>query len=189
YLEKARAFADPAQARVIADLIRFYRTGDPNDWLQFGGDWVRNDAAVDFANGFIEVYRDARGAKGSAQSFVTVTDKPVTDAMVKLAQNAALFERAAPWAPEYKKQTFQPPVVKAVEVLIETGDFHVTTIGDNLPNENEIHEKYGTKNFLFVGSSHALGRARGLKMTQEFASTPEEVRRQDMYGEQADDLK
>jgi dipeptidyl-peptidase III len=82
-----------------------------------------------------------------------------------------------------------PPVVKAVEVLVETGDFHVTTIGDNLPNENEIHEKYGTKNFLFIGSSHALGRARGGKIAQEFASSPEEAQRQEKYGEQADDLK
>src|SRR6267142_6201400 len=188
YLEKARAFADPAQAQVIADLIRFYQTGDPNDWLQFGGDWVRNDAAVDFANGFIEVYRDARGAKGSSQSFVTITDKPVTDAMVKLAQNAALFERAAPWAPEYKKQTFQPPVVKAVEVLIETGDFHVTTIGDNLPNENEIHEKYGTKNFLLLRSSHALSAASDEQMTSEFVGSPEAQARARKFGDEAEDL-
>ena len=67
FLERARLVADPAQAAVIADLIRFYQTGDPNDWLQFGGDWVRNDATVDFANGFIEVYRDPRGAKGSSR--------------------------------------------------------------------------------------------------------------------------
>jgi dipeptidyl-peptidase-3 len=187
YLEKARAAAEPAQAQVIADLIRFYQTGDPKDWLQFGGDWVRNDASVDFVNGFIEVYRDARGAKGSSQSFVTVTDKPVTDAMVKLAQNAALFERAAPWDPKYKKQTFQPPVVKAVEVLIETGDFQVTTIGDNLPNENEIHEKYGTKNFLFLGSSHALSAAAA-KMIDEFASSAQEVQRAHRYGREAEDL-
>ena len=189
YLAKAQAVADPAQAKVIADLIRFYQTGDPKDWLQFGADWVRNDAQVDFANGFIEVYRDARGAKGSSQSFVTITDKPVTEAMTKLAQNAAYFEQKAPWDAKYKRQSFQAPVVKAVEVLIETGDFHVSTIGDNLPNENEIHEKYGTKNFLFVGSSHAIGRARGSKITQEFASSAEEVQRQDKYGEQADDLK
>lgn len=84
FLEKAKAVADAAQAKVIADLIRYYQTGDPKDWLQFGTDWVQNDAQVDFANGFIEVYRDARGAKGSSQSFVTVTDKPVTEAMVKL---------------------------------------------------------------------------------------------------------
>jgi dipeptidyl-peptidase-3 len=189
YLEKARAVADPAQARVIADLIRYYQTGDPKDWLQFDADWVRNDAQVDFTNGFIEVYRDARGAKGSSQSFVTVTDRPVTNAMAKLSQNAAYFEQKAPWDTKYKRQAFQPPVVKAVEILIETGDFHVTTIGDNLPNENEIHEKYGTKNFLFTGSSHALGRARGGKLAQEFASSPEEAQRQEKYGEEADDLK
>ena len=130
---------------------------------------------MDFANGFIEVYRDPRGAKGSSQSFVTVTDKPVTDAMVKLAQNASYFEGKAPWAAAYKKETFQPPVVKAVEVLIETGDFHVTTIGDNLPNENEIHEKYGTKNFLFLGSSHALDAASADKTLEEFAASKEEI--------------
>ena len=187
YLEKARLAADPAQATVIADLIRFYQTGDRNDWLKFGGDWVRNDATVDFANGFIEVYRDPRGAKGSSQSFVTITDRPVTTAMVKLAQNAAYFEEKAPWDAKYKKRDFQPPVVKAVEVLIETGDFHVTTIGDNLPNENEIHEKYGTKNFLFLGSSHALSAAAGGAI-DEFAASPEEIQRSKKYSEEAEDL-
>jgi dipeptidyl-peptidase-3 len=187
YLQHARENADPAQATVIADLIRFYQTGDPKDWLQFGADWVRNDAAVDFANGFIEVYRDPRGAKGSSQSFVTITDKPVTNVMTKLAQNAAYFEDKAPWDGKYKKTNFQPPVVKAVEVLIETGDFHVTTIGDNLPNENEIHEKYGTKNFLFLGSSHALDAAAGSSI-DEFAASAEEAARVKQYGEQAEDL-
>jgi dipeptidyl-peptidase-3 len=186
-LEKARAVAEPAQATVIADLIRFYQTGDRNDWLKFGGDWVRNDATVDFANGFIEVYRDPRGAKGSSQSFVTITDKTVTTAMVKLASNAAYFEDKAPWDAKYKKRDFQPPVVKAVEVLIETGDFHVTTIGDNLPNENEIHEKYGTKNFLFLGSSHALsGAATGA--IDAFGASPEEIARSKKYSEEAEDL-
>ncbi|PYQ72724.1 MAG: peptidase M49 [Acidobacteria bacterium] len=189
HLERARAVADPAQARVIGDLIRYYQTGERSDWLQFGGDWVRNDATVDFANGFIEVYRDARGAKGSAQSFVSITDKPVTDAMTKLAQNAAYFEEKAPWAPKYKKQAFSPPVVKAVQLLVETGDFHVTTIGDNLPNENEIHERYGTKNFLFLGSSHALSAASAAKIGGEFIASAEEAERDRKYGELAEDLK
>ncbi len=188
YLENARAVADPAQAQVIASLIRFYQTGERKDWIQFGAEWVRNDAPVDFANGFIEVYRDPRGAKGSSQSFVTITDKPVTDAMVKLAQNASYFENAAPWAAPYKRQTFQSPVVKAVEVLIETGDFHVTTIGDNLPNENEIHERFGTKNFLFLGSSHALTAASAGPTLSEFASSKEEVDRGTKHGEEAEDL-
>ena len=187
YLEKARDVADPAQATVISDLIRFYQTGEPKDWLQFGGDWVRNDATVDFANGFIEVYRDARGAKGTSQSFVTITDKPVTIVMVNLAKNAAYFEDKAPWDPKYKKRDFTPPVVKAVEVLIETGDFHVTTIGDNLPNEQEIHQKYGTKNFLFLGSSHALSAAASGTI-DEFAASPEEAQRGKKYGEEAEDM-
>ena len=188
YLEKARAVADPKQAQVIADLIRFYQTGDFPDWLKFGADWVQDDSPVDFANGFIEIYRDARGAKGSSQSFVSVTDKPVTDAMVKLSGNAEYFERRAPWDDKYKKIGVQPPVVKAVETLIETGDFHVTTIGDNLPNENEIREKYGSKNFLFTSSTRALNDATGFKSLEEFAATPEEIARGKKYGNEAEDL-
>jgi dipeptidyl-peptidase III len=188
YLEKACAAAEPKQAQVIADLIRFYQTGDFQDWLKFGADWVQDNSPVDFANGFIEIYRDARGAKGSSQSFVSVTDKPLTDAMVKLAENAQYFEQKAPWDDKYKKIGVQPPVVKAVETLIETGDFQVTTIGDNLPNENEIREKFGSKNFLFTGSSRALNDAGGFKSLEEFAATPEQIERGKKYGDEAEDL-
>jgi len=188
YLEKARAVADPKQAQVIADLIRYYQTGDPNDWLKFGADWVRDNSPVDFANGFIEIYRDARGAKGSSQSFVSVTDKPVTDSMVKLSGNADYFEQKAPWEEKYKKRGLRPPIVKAVETLVETGDFHVTTVGDNLPNENEIREKYGSKNFLFTSSTRALNNATGFKSLEEFAATPEQTARGKKYGNEAEDL-
>src|SRR5207247_6624290 len=87
-----------------------------------------------------------------------------------------------------KKHALQPPVVKAVEVLIGAGDFHVTTIGDNLPNDNEIHEKYGTKNFLLLGSSHALSAASSDRMLEEFAASREEIARGAKYGEEAEDL-
>ena len=187
-LEKAQSFADPQQAKVIGDLVRFYQSGDFKDWLEFGSDWVQNNATVDFANGFIEVYHDARGAKGSSQSFVTITDKAVTDTMVKLAANAEYFEQKAPWDAKYKKHSFTPPVVKAVETLVETGDFAVSTIGDNLPNENEIHEKYGTKNFLFTGSTRALNEAEGTSAITEFAATPQEAARAQKYGDEAEDL-
>jgi len=187
-LEKARGFADPQQARVIGALIRYYQTGDFADWLNFGAAWVQDNATVDFANGFIEVYRDARGAKGSSQSFVSITDKPVSDLMAKLADNAEYFEQKAPWDPKYKKHSFTPPVVKAVETLIESGDFHVNTIGDNLPNENEIHEKYGTKNFLFTGSTRAFDQAVGTSALEEFAASPEEIARGRKYGVEAENL-
>ena len=80
YLTKAIPYADTHQQMVIRDLIRYYQTGDPKDWLKFDGDWVQDNSPVDFANGFIEVYMDARGAKGTSQSFVSITDfvqKPV----------------------------------------------------------------------------------------------------------------
>ena len=72
---------------------------------------------------------------------------PLTTAMKKLAENAGYFEQKAPWDPKYKRESFKLPVVKAVETLIETGDFSVSTIGDNLPNENEIHETIRLEEF------------------------------------------
>jgi dipeptidyl-peptidase-3 len=188
YLEKAAEVAEPAQAQAIRGLIRFYQTGDPNDWIRFGTDWVQNNAPVDFANGFIEVYRDARGAKGTSQSFVTVTDQRVNAMMLKIADGAQYFEDRAPWAPQYRKRGVKPPLAKAVETLIETGDFHVTTVGDNLPNENEIHEKYGSKSFLFTGSSRALSRASGTKSLYEFAASREEYLICEKYQDEAEDL-
>jgi dipeptidyl-peptidase-3 len=108
--------------------------------------------------------------------------------MTKLAQNASLFEQAAPWDPKYRRQSFQAPVVKAIDVIVQTGDFHVSTIGENLPNENEIREKYGSKNFLLQGSSHAISSAVATKALREFAGSPEEAARVETYGEEAEDL-
>jgi dipeptidyl-peptidase-3 len=188
YLEKARAHADPAQAKVIGDLIRYYQTGEYADWIQFGIDWVQNNGPVDFANGFIETYRDARSAKGTSQSFVCITDQKLSSAMLKIAGNAQYFEERAPWDARYKQQNARPPVAKAVETIVETGDFHVTTIGDNLPNENEVHEKYGSKSFLFTGSSRAFDDAMGYTSLEEFAASPQEIERTKKYGRQAEEL-
>jgi dipeptidyl-peptidase-3 len=188
YLDKARLYAEPDQAAVIGDLIRYYQTGEFKDWLEFGGAWVRNNSPVDFINGFIEVYRDARGAKASSQSFVSITDEKLSGAMLKIAANAQYFEERAPWLAQYKKQGVTPPVAKAVETVVETGDFHVTTIGDNLPNEDEIREKIGSKSFLLSSSSHALDQAQGDAMIDEFAASPQEIARYKKYGTVAQDL-
>jgi dipeptidyl-peptidase-3 len=188
FLERAAEVAEPAQAKAIRDLIVYYQTGDPKDLLQFDQDWVQNNATVDFANGFIEVYRDARGEKGTSQSFVTVTDKSVDSLMRTIATNAQYFEDHAPWLPQYRKQGVKPPLAKAVETVIETGDFHVNTVGDNLPNEDEIHEKYGSKSFLFLGSSRALAHASGFGSIEEFSATPEEIALEKKYEDEASDL-
>ena len=188
YLQEARGYAEPGQEQVIDALIRYYQSGDPGDWIHFGVAWVQNNPPVDFANGFIEVYRDPRAAKGTSQSFVSITDQKMNQLMQKLAANAQYFEDHAPWLPQYKKQGVKPPLAKAVETVIETGDFHANTVGDNLPNENEIREKYGTKSFLFTGSSRAIRQASGNAALEEFAASPEEITIGKKYGEEASDL-
>jgi dipeptidyl-peptidase-3 len=188
YLEKAREAADREQAMAIGALTRYYQTGDPADWIRFGIAWVQNNGRVDFANGFIEVYRDARAAKGTSQSFVSITDEKMNQLMLKLAANAQYFEDRAPWAQQYKKQGVKAAMAKACETLIETGDFHVGTVGDSLPNENEIREKHGSKSFLFTGSSRTLRQATGFGALEEFAATPEEIQMAKKYGEEASDL-
>lgn len=187
-LRKAAAYADPQQADVIHRLIRFYQTGDPKDWINFGVAWVQDNAPVDFINGFIEVYRDARGAKGTSQSFVSITDLRVNSMMRKIADSAQYFENRAPWDARFRKEGVKPPVAKAVETVIETGDFNVTTIGDNLPNENEIHEKYGSKSFMFTESTRALSHASGFGSLEAFSYSPAEIARGKKYGDEAEDL-
>jgi dipeptidyl-peptidase-3 len=173
---------------VIGDLIRYYQTGEYADWIQFGIDWVQDNGPVDFANGFIENYRDARAAKGTMQSFVSITDQKLSSAMLKIADNAQYFEDRAPWDARYKKQGGKPPAAKAVETVVETGDFHVTTIGDNLPNEKEVHEKYGSKSFLFSGSSRVFDEAVGNKVIEEFGASKEQIARDEKHGSAAGEL-
>ncbi len=188
YLQKARPLAEPGQADVIDALVKYYQTGDFQQWLVFDRLWVLNNPPVDFANGFIEVYRDARGQKGTSQSFVSVTDETLNRSMLKIAENAQYFENKAPWSGEFKKQGVKPPMAKAIETVVETGDFGVTTVGDNLPNENEIREKYGTKSFLFTGSQRTLNRATGTTSLDEFAYSDEEKAIGKKYGTEAADL-
>jgi dipeptidyl-peptidase III len=188
YLKMALPFADPPKKKVLEDLIRYYQTGDPADWRQFNIDWVHDDSTVDFTNGFIEVYRDARGLKGSMQAYVTVVDERMNKMMKEFAANAKYFEQRAPWDDKYKLDAPHPPIVNTVEALIMTADFDVTTIGENLPNEAEIHDKYGSKSFIFSGSMRALAAARGAKVSNEFAYSEEERARAEKYQTVANDL-
>ena len=187
-LEAAAKEADPAQAQVLRALVRYYQTGDPKDWHDFNVLWLRNDATVDFASGFIEVYRDARGAKGSAQMVVAVVDQKLAPLMHNLADNAVYFEKKAPWDERFKKLDVKPPVAKAIETLAATGDFHVTTIGDNLPNEQDIREQYGTKSILLTSSVNAINATRGARVAVEFLPNADEGELFSKHGGWADNL-
>ncbi|HKI04718.1 MAG TPA: hypothetical protein VKK31_22245 [Thermoanaerobaculia bacterium] len=187
-LEEAARLADPQQAKVLRALVHYLQTGDLKDWHDFNVLWIQNDATVDFASGFIEVYRDARGAKGSAQMVVAVVDQDLQPFMRKLAENAPYFEKKEPWDDRFKKVDAKPPVGKAIETLVASGDFHVTTIGDNLPNEQDIREKYGTKSLLLTSSIDASNRTRGAKLAVEYQPDPDAGELFGKYGVEADNL-
>jgi dipeptidyl-peptidase-3 len=188
YLNMALPFADAPTKKVLQDLVRYYQTGDPADWRQFNIDWVHDDSPVDFTNGFIEVYKDPRGLKGAMQAYVTVVDQKMNKLMKEFAANAKYFEQRAPWEDKYKLDAPHPPIVNTVEALIETADFDVTTIGENLPNEAEIHDKYGSKSFIFTGSTRAFAATHGSKVSNEFAYSEEERARAEKYQVLANDM-
>jgi dipeptidyl-peptidase-3 len=132
-LAAAAELADPEQAAVLRALIRFYQTGEPADWRAYNVLWLHDDPPVDAASGFIEVYRDARGIKGSAQMLVAVTDRQLDPLMRNLAANAIYFERRAPWADRFKKLDVKPPLGKAIEAVVETGDSRATPSATTSP--------------------------------------------------------
>jgi len=187
-LQQALPHAPASQKKVINDLIRYYQTGERSDWVACGIDWVKDKSNPDFSNGFVEVYKDPRGQKGAIQGFVTVVDEKMNHMMTSFAANAAYFEQHAPWDAKYKNPSPKPPIVNATETIIETGSFAVNTIGDNLPNEAEIHEKYGSKSFIFTGTIRAFNSATGSRVAQEFASSPAEIERAQKYGDLAENL-
>jgi dipeptidyl-peptidase-3 len=187
-LQQALRYSTPQQTKVINDLIRYYQTGERADWIRCGIDWVQDKSNPDFSNGFVEVYKDPRGMKGAIQGFVSIVDEKMNHLMTGFAANAAYFEQRAPWDDKYKNPNPKPPIVNAVEMVAETGDFDVGTIGDNLPNEDEIHAKYGSKSFVMTGSLRALASAEGDGSRGEFSSTQAEKDRAVKYGDLAENL-
>ena len=187
-LEQAVRYAPPQQQKVINDLIRYYQTGERADWIRTGIDWVRDKSNPDFSNGFVEVYKDPRGQKGAIQGFVSIVDEKMNKLTTGFGANLGYFEQRAPWDDAYKNPRPTPPVVNAVEMIAETGDFNVGTIGDNLPNEDEIHEKYGSKSFILTGSIRALNSAIGNSVSDEFLATQEEKDRARQYGDLSENL-
>jgi dipeptidyl-peptidase-3 len=185
HLEAARAFATEPMANALAALVRFYRTGEVADREQFDIAWVQDKASpVDTINGFIEVYMDPRGIKGSWEGLVYYVNQEKTARIRKLADDAQWFEDRMPWDPKYRKPSVQGIVANAIDVVIETGDSGpVTPIGINLPNDQAIREKYGSKSVALSNVTEAYEKSAPGSMRDEFSWTPEEAARAARYSE------
>ena len=190
YLEKAIPYAGSAhQADVIRQLVRYYQTGDPEDFRKFNVVWVKDSSSVDFIHGFIEVYLDPRGQKAEFESSIHFMDPTQTKMMRGLAGYAQYFEDRAPWKDEYKKKIDRSPIANSVDVVIGTGGTGpIMPIGINLPNEESIREQYGTKSVLLHNVVEAYNNSTGKELVKELAWDEQEVQNDEHYGARAEDL-
>ncbi len=179
HLEAAKPFAEPPMAKALDALMAFYRSGEEADRKAYDIAWVQDkDAAVDTINGFIEVYLDPRGVKGSWEGLVFYVNQEKTQRIKALAAHAQWFENHMPWDARYRKPNVQGIVANAIDVIIETGDSGpVTPIGINLPNDQEIREKYGSKSVALANVNEAYDRSSPESMRSEFTWSPEETER------------
>src|SRR5687768_11595130 len=147
HLEAAIPFATEPMAKALRALIQWYRTGETADRVKYDIAWVEDKASpVDTINGFIEVYLDARGIKGSWEAVVFYINKEKTERIRKFADNAQWFEDNMPYDPKFRKPMVKGIIANAIDAVMESGDSGpVTPVGINLPNDQQIREQHGSK--------------------------------------------
>jgi dipeptidyl-peptidase-3 len=190
HLRAAMAVARPATASALQALVRFYETGETDDRRNSDIAWVQDQASpVDTINGFIEVYLDARGIKGAWEAVVFYVNREKTEGIRKLAREAQWFEDHMPWAPEYRKQGVTGVTGRAIDVIVEAGDTGpISPIGINLPNDQWVRERYGSKSVLLSNVLDAYERSTPAEFRSEFSWTPQEAERAEAWGPLAAEL-
>jgi dipeptidyl-peptidase-3 len=187
WLEKAAGSAENDAQRVALDkLIRFYRTGSLQDWDDYNIAWLRDtESQVDVINGFIEVYHDPLGMRGTFESVVSFRDPEATRRIGAIAGAAQWFEDRMPYFGPHKKQSVTGISGKVITVVIEAGDAAPSTpIGINLPNSDWIRREHGSKSVTLANVVAAYNAVRG-GVDREFSYGPAEIERNERYGELA----
>ncbi len=192
WLEKAIPFAENEQQRkVIRKLISYYETGDLKLFDVYNILWVKeSEGQVDFVNGFIEVYGDPLGIKGSWESIVNYKDLLGTERAKKLSENALWFETHSPVDEKFKKYQVNGVSAKVIHVATLGGDcYPATPIGINLPNSEWIRETLGSKSVTIENITHSYFLdSLDNGMLEEFAGSVVEMERARKYGYLAGNL-
>jgi len=190
HLNDAIPYATEPMQNALRALIQWYRTGEQSDREKYDIAWVADKASpVDTINGFIEVYLDPRGIKGSWEALVFSINPEKTEIIKKIADNAQWFEDHSPADAKYHKASVKGVVANAIDVIVETGDSGpVTPIGINLPNDQRIREEHGSKSVSLSNVVEAYDKSTPGTMRAEFSWTPEEAERGTKYGSIADNL-
>jgi dipeptidyl-peptidase-3 len=191
HLEAAVPFATDPMANALRALAQWYRTGEDADRVKYDIAWVQDrDSPVDTINGFIEIYMDTRGIKGSWEGLVFYVNREKTARIRTLAANAQWFEDRMPINPAYRKPSVTGIIANAIDVVVEAGDSGpVTPVGINLPNDQRIREQYGSKSISLTNVREAADEATPASMRSEFAWTKEEIERAAKYNGLAGELQ
>ena len=148
WLEKAKTVAEnKEQGDALALLISYYKTGDLKTWDDYNIAWLKaTKGNIDYISGFVEVYNDPLGYRGSYESVVQINDFDMSKKMAVVADNAQWFEDNSPLMPAHKKKNVVGVSYKVVVVAGESGDSSPSTpIGVNLPNADWIRAEHGSK--------------------------------------------
>jgi len=191
WLEKARGVAENKnQARAFDLLIKYYKTGDLKTWDDYNIAWVETvEGDVDYINGFIEVYNDPKGYRGSYESVVQIKDFEMSRKMSAISNEAQWFEDNSTIMDAHKKKNVVGISYNTVNVAGESGDASPSTpIGINLPNANWIRAEHGSKSISLGNILYAYGNAGSSGRLEEFAYSNEEVELEKKYGKDADNL-
>ncbi|SDU19867.1 dipeptidyl-peptidase-3 [Polaribacter sp. Hel1_33_78] len=191
WLEKAKGVAEnDKQANALSLLIDYYKTGSLDTWDKYCIAWVTSiEGNIDWINGFIEVYNDPKGYRGSYETVVQIKDFDMSRKMKVLSDNAQWFEDNAPLDPTHKKENVVGVSYKTVNVASEAGDASPSTpIGVNLPNNNWIRQQHGSKSVSLGNIIGAYNNAGGTGRLKEFAHDDEEIRLEEKYGQISDKL-
>ncbi|ANH61293.1 dipeptidyl-peptidase 3 family protein [Dokdonia donghaensis] len=191
WLEKAKTVAEnEQQEKALGLLIEYYQTGSLDTWDDYCIAWATStEGNIDWINGFIEVYNDPKGYKGSYETIVQIKDFDMSKKMAVLSTEAQWFEDNSPLMPEHKKETVKGVSYKTVIVAGEAGDASPSTpIGVNLPNNNWIRQTHGSKSVSLGNIINAYNNAGGSGRLKEFAHDEEEVALEEEYGQLGDKL-
>ena len=192
WLNKAAGVAESEQQRaVIMKLIAYYETGDLRLFDEFSIQWLQcHDGRIDFINGFIEVYGDPLGLKGTWEGLVEYVDEEATHRTELIARNAQWFEDHSPIDPRFRK-----PVVKGVSArvicaaMLGGEEYPSTAIGINLPNADWIRANYGSKSITISNITDAYNKASsGNGFKEEFVIDKATLELIDRYGDTCDNL-
>jgi dipeptidyl-peptidase-3 len=171
WLEKAITVAEnPLQKDALQKLVVFYKSGSLKDFDTYNIAWVKDtQSAVDVVNGFIEVYEDPLGKKGSFESVVSIKDFEASKRIATIGANAQWFEDNSTLFPEHKKKNVKGISAKVINAVMESGDSSPSTpIGINLPNNEWIRETWGSKSVNLGNIVEAYEQAAGGSVVNEF---------------------